>query len=76
MSKLYTISEASKILNVSSETLRHYDRINLVKPTFIDPESGYRYYSKKDIIKLSTIKTLRIMDLSLEEIKKFFHIMI
>lgn len=36
MSKLYTISEASKILNIASETLHHYDRINLVKPTFID----------------------------------------
>lgn len=36
MSNLYTISEASKILNVTSETLCHYDRINLVKPTFID----------------------------------------
>lgn len=36
MIKLYTISEASKILNIASETLRHYDRINLVEPTFID----------------------------------------
>lgn len=33
MKKYYSIGEAAKALNITTETLRHYDRINLVKPS-------------------------------------------
>lgn len=70
MEKLYSISQAAKIVNLTTETLRHYDRINLVKPTLIDQESNYRYYSDQDIVRLNTVKALAYMDISLKEIKE------
>ena len=66
----FSISEAAKIVGLTSETLRHYDRIDLVKPCKKDQWSGYRYYSEQEIVRLNTIQALRCMDLSLKEIKK------
>lgn len=70
MKNYFSISEAAKIAGLTSETLRHYDRIDLVKPCKKDQWSGYRYYSEQEIVRLNTIQALRCMDLSLKEIKK------
>ena len=69
MQKLFSISETAKIVGLTTETLRHYDRINLVKPFKTDQWTGYRYYSRQEIVKLNTIRALRCMDLTLSEIK-------
>ena len=70
MINYFSISEAAKIVGLTSETLRHYDRIDLVKPCEKNPWSGYRYYSEQEIVRLNTVQALRCMDLSLKEIKK------
>lgn len=70
MLNLFSISKTAKLVNTTTETLRHYDRIDLVKPCKIDQLTGYRYYSEHEIVLLNTIKALRCMDLSLSEIKK------
>lgn len=69
MQKLFSISETAKIVGLTTETLRHYDRINLVKPFKTDQWTGYRYYSRQEIVRLNTIRALRCMDLTLSEIK-------
>ncbi|MDE6504964.1 MAG: MerR family transcriptional regulator [Clostridia bacterium] len=70
MKDYFSISQAAKIVDMTSETLRHYDRIDLVKPSKTDEWTGYRYYSQQEIVKLNTIRALRCMDLTLKEIKK------
>ena len=42
------ISEFASLTNVSRQTLIYYDKIGLFKPDFKN-ESGYRYYSVKQI---------------------------
>ena len=66
MKKLFSISEAAKMADMTSETLRHYDRIGLVKPREKDSWTGYRYYSEQEIVRLNTIQALRFMDFSLK----------
>ena len=66
----FTIGEAAKAANTTSETLRHYDRIGLVRPGKKDDLTGYRYYTDQDIVRLNTVRALQIMDLSLQEIKQ------
>lgn len=68
MEDLFTIHEAAKKAGMTEETLRHYDRIGLVKPARRDDWTRYRYYSQQDIVRLNTIAALRCMDLSLKEI--------
>ena len=70
MEKLFSVSEAAKLVNMTAETLRHYDRIGLVRPSKTDEWTGYRYYSQQEIVRLHTVRALRCMDLSLAEIKK------
>lgn len=43
--ELLSISELAKLRQVTTETLRYYDRIGLLKPVYVDPETNYRYYS-------------------------------
>lgn len=68
-----TISEIAKLRGVTTETLRHYDRVDLFKPNHIDPKTGYRYYSIFQYEILGTIKELRQIGMSIEEIKQYFN---
>lgn len=68
--KFFTIGEAAAAARTTRETLRHYDRIGLVRPGRKDPWTGYRYYTGQDIVRLNTVRTLQNMDLSLKEIKE------
>ena len=69
MKNYFSISQAAKIVDMTTETLRYYDRIGLVKPCKVDEWTGYRYYSQQEVVRLNTIKALQCMDLPLSEIK-------
>lgn len=72
MDGLLSISQLAKLRGVTTETLRHYDRIGLFKPTYVDPETNYRYYSIIQYEKLGTIKELKQLGFSLEEMQRYF----
>lgn len=66
------IGEFAKLKNVTTETLRHYDRVDLLKPIEIDALTGYRYYSVFQSGKLATIIELKALGFSIDEMKSFF----
>ena len=66
---LLKIGEFSQLGQVSIRTLRHYDEIDLLHPQVVDEESGYRYYSVKQLEVLAQIVLLRELKFSLKEIK-------
>ena len=66
----FSIGEMSKLHNISVQTLRHYDKIGLLKPSYINEKSRYRYYSAKHFVILDLIKQCKAMGLSLDEIKE------
>lgn len=68
MKDLFSIGEAAKAVGTTAETLRHYDRIGLVKPSVKDEWTSYRYYTKQDLIRLNTVRALQQMDLPLRKI--------
>ena len=70
LEKYFSVGEAARAVHTTSETLRHYDRIGLVKPGRKDEWTNYRYYTEQDIVRLNTVRALQMMDLSLQEIKK------
>lgn len=74
METLFSISKTAKKVNMTTETLRHYDRIGLVHPCKTDEWTGYRYYSEKEIIRLHTVHALRCMEIPLKEIKKIIEL--
>ena len=42
--ELLSIGKMAKLNRVSIPTLRLYDDMGLLKPRYVDPDSGYRYY--------------------------------
>ena len=48
MYTIYTIGELAKILGVTAETIRYYERKNIIQPVH-DENSGYRYYTAWDL---------------------------
>ena len=68
--KFFSIGDAAKQVHMTSETLRHYDRIGLVRPSKVDAQTRYRYYTAEDLVRLNTVHALQQMDLPLQEIKR------
>ncbi len=69
--KLYRIGEVAKMFRLSVGTLRHYETLGILQPAYIDPESGYRYYNVQQFECLNTIRYLRMLEFSLEQIAAF-----
>lgn len=67
-----SITELARIHNVSTDTLRFYDRIGLLKPAARRGGGGVRYYSiNPEDDRLGTIVELRRLGMSLEDIKRY-----
>ena len=62
------VKDLSKLTSVSVQTLHHYDRINLLKPS-LRLTNGYRLYSEKDLLKLQQIIALKFFGFALSQIK-------
>lgn len=67
---MFRIGEFSRIGCVTIDTLRHYDMLGLLKPVKVDPFTGYRYYSAKQLQSLNRIIALKEVGLSLDEIAR------
>lgn len=68
MEWIMTVGQMSKLFNITTETLRHYDRIGLLKP-IVNKENGYRYYSIKEMEKLDLILDAKYLEIPLSNIK-------
>ncbi|KTC83167.1 MerR family transcriptional regulator [Legionella cincinnatiensis] len=62
------VKDLSKLTGVSVQTLHHYDRIGLLKPS-LRRTNGYRVYSEKDLLKLQQIIALKFFGFELSQIK-------
>ena len=62
-----------KIKGITIRALRFYDRIGLLKPSYIDPESRYRYYHINQFVYLDIIKAARTMDISPNDLIPYFN---
>ncbi|HLJ32957.1 MAG TPA: MerR family transcriptional regulator, partial [Ktedonobacteraceae bacterium] len=65
---MYLIGEFSQISRVSRRLLHYYDEIGLLKPALIDPHTGYRYYSARQLPRLNRILALKELGLTLDSI--------
>lgn len=68
---LYRIGEFAELSGVSTKTLRHYERVGLLRPATVDARTRYRCYASAQLRPLSSILALRELGLSLAEIRAF-----
>ena len=71
----YTIGEMSKMLNVSSSTIRYYDKEGLF-PFVERTEGGIRVFKEKDYEFLKIIHCLKATGMQIKDIRKFILLVI
>lgn len=67
----YSVGKLAKLSGVSIRTLRFYDQIGLLKPSYVS-ESRYRYYQKAELLKLQQILFFRELGFELKQIQAIF----
>jgi DNA-binding transcriptional MerR regulator/effector-binding domain-containing protein len=65
---MFRVRDFSRLTRVTIKTLRHYDRLGLLVPAFVDPGTRYRHYSAHQVERLHRIRSLRGLGFSLAEI--------
>lgn len=70
MYQLIPIGRFAQITHLSSKALRMYANEGLLQPMYVDPESGYRYYTLAQAVLAARIRLLRLVDMPLEEIRE------
>lgn len=67
---MYQISQFSKISGLTVKALRYYDEQGMLKPSYRDKNTLYRYYNENDLKKAQLIRLLRSLEFSILEIKE------
>ena len=63
----YTVSRLARLSGTSVRTLHHYDAIGLLKPATVG-ENGYRYYGRRELMRLQQILIHREFGVTLSDI--------
>lgn len=71
MENLLPIGEFATASRLSQKALRLYGENGLLSPAWVDPDSGYRYYSPEQLRSATLIAFLRRSGMSLGEIREF-----
>lgn len=62
------IKEFAELTGVSVRTLHYYDKIGLLKPSFVDAQNGYRFYNEASLEQMQEILFYRELDFPLKSI--------
>ena len=54
-----TIKQFAALCGCSTQTLRYYDKVELLKPVEVDFWTGYRYYEEEQALVFVKIKHLQ-----------------
>lgn len=69
---MFSSGELSKLCNIPRKTLLYYDSIGLITPELIC-DNGFRYYSRRQLITLEIILSLRSLEVSIAEIQEYLN---
>lgn len=70
MEEYYTIGNICKKTGITKSTLRFYESLGIIKPSRVDENTGYRYYSPEDFWNIEIIKMCKKLDFPLKKIKE------
>lgn len=69
---LLSIGALSKQTGVHIKSLRYYDSLGILRPAYVDPNSGYRYYSLQQIPVVDAIQLCVDLDISLKHFTDYY----
>lgn len=68
---LLSIGEVSRLKGVGVKALRHYERIGLLRPCSVDPDTGYRRYSHAQLSDVDAIALCVKVGIPLKELSRY-----
>lgn len=69
--ELLSIGEVSKMKGVGVKSLRYYERMGVLPPAYVDPDSRYRYYSMHQMVDIDIITTCIDLGIPLRELRSY-----
>ncbi len=70
---MYQIGELSEISDVSTQTIRYYERAGVL-PQPERARNGYRIYDQDDVERLRFVRSARALDFSLDDIQEILEL--
>ena len=70
---MLTVGNFAILCACTPQTLRYYDRMNLLKPAAVDEWTGYRYYEESQVLDYRRIRSLQGAGFTIGEIRKLLH---
>src|SRR5262245_46573998 len=67
---LLSIGSFASATQLSLKALRLYDQLGILMPSYVDPESSYRYYHADQLPSARLIRLLRQIDMPLATIRR------
>lgn len=64
------IGQMAKLNHTTLATLRHYDKVGILSPVYVNPETGYRYHDVQQCLVFHMIQHHKALNMSLKEIKE------
>lgn len=64
------IGDFSKLSQISIRMLRYYDELDILKPSYLDQTTGYRFYTVEQLEIAGLLQKLRILGFSSKAMKK------
>ena len=65
------VNELATLFGLKVQTLHYYDKIGILKPSYRDPNNGYRQYRFDQTYKLASIRYMRKLGYSIEAVRDF-----
>jgi DNA-binding transcriptional MerR regulator len=66
---LLSVGHLARRTGLTAKALRHYDRIGLLRPAAVDPDTGYRWYHLEQVAQARLVWLLRSVELPLDAVR-------
>lgn len=66
-----SIGSIARLKGVTPKAMRYYEKLGILEPAYIDPETGYRYYSASQIVELDVITVALDIRMPLKDLARF-----
>ena len=68
---LFSIGKLSQLTGVHAQSLRYYEKLGILLPAYIDPDTNYRYYSYPQIKIVEAIQYCVELDIPLSDFSSY-----
>ncbi|MFI7599407.1 MerR family transcriptional regulator [Actinoplanes sp. NPDC049681] len=70
VAELLTVGEFSRLTHLTVKALRHYHDVGVLQPAWIDPSTGYRYYTAEQVEPAQLVRRLREVRMPVDGVRR------